>query len=68
MDRLNHLFAAFHRDESGVTATEYIMLFCLIASVSLMTVGLLGEELRFLFTDVHAEMSSGEIRGGLSSN
>ena len=43
MNNLKTLLAAFHSDEDGATATEYIILLILIASFVIAIVKLFGE-------------------------
>ena len=66
MDKLSKLIFALHEDESGITNLEFILITIFVAVASLAAVELLGEEIVELYEDVHEQMSSGEIRGGLS--
>jgi Flp pilus assembly pilin Flp len=66
MDTLSKLISALHEDESGITNLEFILITILIAVASLATIELLGGEIVELYESVHQEMSSGQIRGGLS--
>ncbi len=66
MDKLSTLIFALHEDESGITNLEFILITIFVAVASLAAVELLGEEIVELYEDVHEQMSSGEIRGGLS--
>lgn len=58
---------ALHRSETAATTVEYLTLLVLVALGTIATIAFLGDELRTLFAGVHDEMSSGEIRGGLSA-
>ena len=46
------------RDEQGATAVEYGLLVALIAAAIIVTVGLLGDELVLLFTDMTAAIKA----------
>lgn len=68
MDTLITLLAALHEDESGITNLEFLLITIFVAITSLASVELLGMEIIDLYESVHEEMSSGEIRGGLSQS
>ena len=66
---MHGLFTALqtlHLDEEGITSTEYVILLVLIACASIVTVMALAEEIGTFYQDVHSQMSSGEVRGGLA--
>ena len=76
MKRLEALLIALHEDETAVTSTEYVVILVLIACGSILTLQMLGGwsgqdenegALREFYSSVHEEMSSGQIRGGLSA-
>ena len=50
------MLAGRQDDEKGATAVEYGLMVALIAAAIIITVGLLGDELVALFTEVTAGM------------
>lgn len=66
MHALLKAITALHRDEAGITSTEYVILLVLIACASIVTVMALADEISEFYQDVHSQMSSGEIRGGIA--
>ena len=51
MDNLKNLLVAFHTDEDGAGATEYIILLILIACFVIAIVGLFGETVSGKFNE-----------------
>lgn len=68
MDAVIERIRAFHHNESGATTTEYLLVLVLISLFAAAAVAAVGENLQSLYTEVHEEMSSGEIRGGMSAD
>jgi pilus assembly protein Flp/PilA len=50
----------FVREEEGATMVEYGLMVALIAVVCIVTIGLLGGELRDLFAGVETELSNAQ--------
>lgn len=50
----------FVREEEGATMVEYGLMVALIAVVCIVTIGLLGGELRDLFSGVETELSDAQ--------
>ena len=55
---LKNLLIAFHNDEDGATATEYIILLILIACVIIFMVRTFGSVVYQKFNDAQAKVSS----------
>lgn len=55
---LKNLLVAFHNDEDGATATEYIILLILIACVIIFMVRTFGSVVYKKFNDAQAKVSS----------
>ncbi len=53
MNALKNLLAAFHSDEDGATATEYIILLILIACFVIAIVKVFGKTVSQKFTDAN---------------
>ncbi len=66
MNALLDSLKALHEDESAVTTLEYVIIVTLVAFGAIGMVALLQGELEGLYGDVHEEMSSGQVRGGMS--
>lgn len=47
-----NLFARFAKDESGATAIEYGLIAALVSVAIITAVGLLGDQLKTVFTDI----------------
>lgn len=56
MTRIHERLAAFLKDESGATATEYAVMLALIIVVCITAVAALGEKTSAMFTDIESAM------------
>jgi Flp pilus assembly pilin Flp len=56
MNTLTALLGAFFRDEDGLTATEYAILFVIVLAVIVTGVGLLRDQIERIFGSAVREM------------
>ncbi|MBK8267919.1 MAG: Flp family type IVb pilin [Planctomycetes bacterium] len=56
MTRIAQRLAAFLKDESGATATEYAVMLALIIVVCITAVSALGEKTSSMFVDIESAM------------
>lgn len=58
MTTLTNLIQAFHNEEEGATATEYIIMVVLIACFLITMIGLFGEAVGEKFTESTSDVSA----------
>lgn len=58
MENFKELLIAFHEDEDGATATEYIILLILIAVLVIAIVKTFGKTIEQKFTDANDEVEN----------
>ncbi len=61
---MKNLLMTLHKDESGATATEYIILLVLVACFVIAIVALFGEEIQKLFVEAQQEVMKVKIQHG----